>query len=650
LNITLLNPYFLIGIIAIGLPIIAHLISKKSGIKKRFSSIEFLLASKGEYTNLSKIRDLIMLILRSMIIVLLVTVFSKPALFSFSSAEEIGIRTLGIIIDNSFSVGYGTNFDAVKKKAGEIIESLADGSYAMVLPLVQPEIIKPSITENKNEMRNSLNNIELSSSYTDNIKIIEDTYSYLQNAPNERKEVVFISDMQRNGWDKIDFQREWFIPIDITTRKNLGNYAVRDFNIRDNGESYKINVSVSNFSDTNAKNILAKIKVSDQELNGFFDVKAGETSLKEFFLPKDPEDKGQIIGRVVISPDMLEIDNYRYFILPVSGFQMVLVVDGDPREVSRLSESYYVTTALETLSELLGLNIVLRDNDSFLKEDLHNYGSIFLANVGDLNPEKSNEISEFLGNGGTLVIFLGNRIPSNVYNTLLKNLLPADIGDILDGEYNLKPSEINPESEDYEKKLFGVRVAKLYELIPREGSQTLIKTTSNEPYLIKSAAGGGTVYLFASTADLGWNTLSLSPLFIPTIKSVFDQSIANKSGNRNIIVGDRFNVEIIKGLREATVINPSGERLKVNEANPIFANTHIPGLYEIEQSDNLKYYFSVNIDPEESNLEKLKLENIGFKKDTNSLRLKSLKEIWRYFAWALLVLFITESILRLKTI
>lgn len=650
MNLTLLNPYFLIGIIAIGLPIIAHLISKKSGIKKRFSSIEFLLASKGEYTNLSKIKDLVMLILRSMIIVLLVTVFSKPALFSFSSAEEVGIRTLGIIIDNSFSVGYGNNFDAVKKKAGEIIESLADGSYAMVLPLVQPEIIKPSITENKNEMRNFLNKIELSSSYTDNIKIIEDTYSCLQNAPNERKEVVFISDMQKNGWDKIDFQREWFIPIDITTRKNLGNYAVRDFSIRDNGESYKINVSVSNFSDTNAKNILAKIKVSDQELNGFFDVKAGETLLKEFFLPKDPEDKGQIIGRVVISPDMLEIDNYRYFILPVSGVQMVLVVDGDPKEVSRSSESYYVTNALETLSELLGLNIVLRDNDSFLKEDLHNYGSIFLANVGDLNPEKSNEISEFLGNGGTLVIFLGNRIPSNVYNTLLKNLLPADIGDILDGEYNLKPSEINPESEDYEKKLVSVRVDKLYELIPREGSQTLIKTTSNEPYLIKSAVGEGTVYLFASTADLGWNTLSLSPLFIPTIKSIFDQSIANKSGNRNIIVGDRFNVEIIKGLREATVINPSGERLEVNEANPIFANTHIPGLYEIEHSDNLKYYFSVNIDPEESNLEKLKLENIGFKKDTNSLRLKSLKEIWRYFAWALLVLFITESILRLKTI
>ncbi|MGH7902207.1 MAG: BatA domain-containing protein, partial [Thermodesulfobacteriota bacterium] len=561
MNLTLLNPYFLIGIIGIGLPIIAHLISKKSGIKKRFSSIEFLLASKGEYTNLSKIRDLIMLILRSMIIVLLVTVFSKPALFSFSSAEEIGIRTLGIIIDNSFSIGYGNNFDAVKKKAGEIIESLADGSYAMVLPLVQPEIIKPSITENKNEMRNSLNNIELSSSYTDNIKIIEDTYSYLQNAPNERKEVVFITDMQKNGWDKNDFQREWFIPIDITMGKSLGNYAVTDFNIRDYIESLKINVSVSNLSATKA-NILAKIQVSDNELNGFFDIEPGETLSKEFFLPKDPEDKGQIIGRVVISPDMLEIDNYRYFILSVSGVQMVLVVDGDPREVSRSSESYYVTTALETLSELLGLNIVLRDNDSFLKEDLHNYGSIFLANVGDLNPEKSNEISEFLGNGGTLVIFLGNRIPSNVYNTLLKNLLPADIGDILDGEYNLKPSEINPESEDYEKKLFSVRVANLYELIPREGSQTLIKTTSNKPYLIKSAAGKGTVYLFASTADLGWNTLPLSPLFIPTIKSVFDQSIANKSGNRNIIVGDRFNVEIIKGLRVAAVINPLGERLK----------------------------------------------------------------------------------------
>ena len=648
MNLTLLNPYFLIGIIAVGLPIIAHLISKKSGMKKRFSAIQFLLASQGEYTNLSKMKDLLMLILRSMIIVVLVIVFSKPSLFSFTSVEEMSVKNLGIIVDNSFSISYGTNFEIVKKKATEIIDSLANGSYAMVLPLVQSEIIEPSITEDKYEMKNSLDKTRLSSSYADNIRKIEDAYSLLQDAPNERNEVVFITDMQKNGWDKINFQREWFVPIDITMGKGLGNYALTDFNIRDHIESLKIDVSVSNFSATKA-NILAKVQVSDNEVNGFFDIEPGETLSKEFILPKDFENKGQIIGRVEISPDMLEIDNYRYFVLPGSGTQRVLVVDGDPREISRASESYYITNALETLSELSGFNVVLRDNESFLKEDFDNYRSIFLANVRDLSQEKAEEISEFLRNGGTLVIFLGNRVPSNVYNTLLTKILPADIGDILEGEYNLKSAEIFPGNEDYEKKLVSVKVDKLFELVPREGSLTLLITSNDRPYLIKSEVGKGTVYLFASTADLGWNTLPLSPVFIPTIKSIFDQSNANKSANRNFIVGNRVVVEIPNGSTEATVINPLGERHKVDKDDPIFVNTQIPGIYEVEQLGNLKYSFSVNIDPEESNLEKIKLDTISSKKESSPLQLKNLREIWRYFAWALLMLFITESILRLKS-
>jgi hypothetical protein len=82
LNLFFLNPFFLIGLTAVSLPIIAHLISRRSGFKKRFSAVSFLISSEAEAVKRSKIKDLIMLIIRSLILVSLVLVFSKPSVLS----------------------------------------------------------------------------------------------------------------------------------------------------------------------------------------------------------------------------------------------------------------------------------------------------------------------------------------------------------------------------------------------------------------------------------------------------------------------------------------------------------------------------------------------------------------------------------------
>jgi hypothetical protein len=95
LNFSFLNPLFLIGLAAIALPVIAHLISRKTGLRKRFPAVRFLIASQGDATARSRLKDILLLLLRSLIIVPLVLVFAKPALFSFAPAGRLvqhGIR------------------------------------------------------------------------------------------------------------------------------------------------------------------------------------------------------------------------------------------------------------------------------------------------------------------------------------------------------------------------------------------------------------------------------------------------------------------------------------------------------------------------------------------------------------------------------
>ncbi|MGH7909275.1 MAG: BatA domain-containing protein, partial [Thermodesulfobacteriota bacterium] len=64
MNISFLNPFFLIGLVTVSLPIVVHLISRKSGIKMSFSAVSFLISSQVETLRRSRIKDLILLIIR----------------------------------------------------------------------------------------------------------------------------------------------------------------------------------------------------------------------------------------------------------------------------------------------------------------------------------------------------------------------------------------------------------------------------------------------------------------------------------------------------------------------------------------------------------------------------------------------------------
>jgi len=650
LNFSLLNPYFLIGLGAVVLPVIAHLISRKSGTKKRFAALTFLLASQGETARRSKIKDLFLLLLRSLIIVLLVIVFAKPAVFSFTRLGADDASSVAFVIDNSFSMAYGNNFGTAKNKAKELIESLPDGSFAMVIPLVQTGKSKLGITQDKKKMKQDLNNIELSNSYTDNQRRIEEAFGVLQNTPNQRKEVLLITDLQKNGWTNEDIHRDWLTLIDVSEAEVLYNNAVTDFNIKETEELITSDVTVTNFEDTESRKILASIFITDHELNGFFQIEPGAAQQKQFSYHKSQIPAGEIISRVEITPDNLNVDNKRYFVLPREQGLRVLVVDGDPREIARLSESYYINGALETLSELLSLNLDLKDNDSFLSEDLENYNLIFMANVGDITPKKSEEIKKFIKNGGTLIIFLGNRISSNIYNKLLYDVLPAEIGSTTDGEFTLVPENSYLEFIKNKDSLKGVKANKLYTLIPKENSHIMMSTSDKYPFVIRNDEGKGAVILFASTADLSWNNLSLSPLYLPIIKTFFDLPVSKKSLDRNISIGDALTIEIGDDLDEVTVINPLGEKYNINRGNTKFSNTFVPGIYKVENEGNILYSFAVNVDPVESNLEKISTKSYSSPNDSESRRVKVFKEIWLYFLWAALALFITESLFRTRTI
>src|ERR1041384_3778906 len=104
---TFLNPYVLFGLIAASFPVLFHLFAQRKVRRVEFSSIRFLQKLEKSSMRKVKIKQILLLILRTLLIIALVMAFSRPALrgylggfFGTSHANT----TVALLIDNSASM------------------------------------------------------------------------------------------------------------------------------------------------------------------------------------------------------------------------------------------------------------------------------------------------------------------------------------------------------------------------------------------------------------------------------------------------------------------------------------------------------------------------------------------------------------------
>ncbi len=645
MNFSFLSPFFLIGFAALALPVIAHLISRKSGAVKKFPAVTFLLASRGDSAVRSRLKDFLLLLLRALVIALLVLVFARPSLFSMAPAGDESPRSLAVVVDNSFSMGYSGRFDSAVKTASGMVSSLPDGSFAIVAPLVSKPGERLIPSRDRAELRRAAGGIELSATYADNEKRLSEAYAALSDSPPEKKEVVFLTDMQRNGWGDSPAPRDWLRVVDVTEGEESPNRAVTEASAQRGKDETTLEIGVSNFSPDEARELLARVSLDGHEVNGYFDLKPHEKAVREFTLPADGAVGALGHGTASIEKDDLPIDDSRYFVLSGGEGAGVLIIDGDPREEARLSETYYLAGAGETISEISGTPVTVRDNEAFLSENLAPYGVIFLANVGDILPSNAVSLKEFVTSGGTLVIFPGERVRPSSYNALLKELLPGQLLTVQESGTFVSAEGV-AFSSDVRERLGSVRIGRHFSIYPEEGAETILSTASGDPFLLRKSLGGGSVYLFASTADTAWSDLPISPVFLPVVKELMDTSGNSGVRKRSYLAGEVAAIDAPSGSEGVEVSGPDGEKTTVSVANPTFAGTDVPGIYTVAQGGKPLYSFSVNVDPAESDLSRIIIESGAPGETGQPGFVKVFSELWRYFLWGAIALFISEAAAR----
>ena len=127
-----LTPLYLLGLAAVSLPLVLHLIRRTPKGRYSFSSLMFLAPSPPRLTRRSRIDHWLLLLVRVTALILLASAFARPFLRSLakSGISDHAGRKIVILVDTSASMQRDGVWPQVVRKVNEVLDDLGPGDDA----------------------------------------------------------------------------------------------------------------------------------------------------------------------------------------------------------------------------------------------------------------------------------------------------------------------------------------------------------------------------------------------------------------------------------------------------------------------------------------------------------------------------------------
>ena len=122
---SLLAPLFFLGALAIGLPVIFHLIRRQPRGKITFSSLMFLEPSPPRISRRSRLDNWFLLLLRGLALLLIAAAFARPFLRTSAATSLAPVeRMVVVVVDRSASMQRGDLWQQAVGRVGEVVDAL----------------------------------------------------------------------------------------------------------------------------------------------------------------------------------------------------------------------------------------------------------------------------------------------------------------------------------------------------------------------------------------------------------------------------------------------------------------------------------------------------------------------------------------------
>ena len=427
------------GAVAAAAPLVIHLLNRRRFRVIAWGAMDFLREAVKRNRRILKLRDILLLILRTVAVLLFGLALARPYFAGSGGAQASAGQPLHaiLLVDNSMSMGYRqgqqTVLDDAKAKGRELIDALPDGSRVSILPLCGGGVFSRDAYRTKKDATEALDKIEVTDrSITAGraIDLAKEAMEQATDVPSGAERIVLLSDEQLENWrgaspaSRLKGAPELQV-VDLSAR-NPENTSVSGFRLLDgladvstparfiakvthHGRSPRLHVQVTLSIDG--------APVQSKTIDSLNPDQTAEVTFDYQFT--DPPAPGQIhwsSAKVAIPPDRLEIDDARYLVVPVVAALPVIFVDqyGETEDAARnrLGETHQLRALLapqdvpgQTQTHLI--RMIKRRIDQLNPDELRNARLVVIAGVVKPEAENVRLLRDYVRQGGQLVIAAG---------------------------------------------------------------------------------------------------------------------------------------------------------------------------------------------------------------------------------------------------
>jgi hypothetical protein len=407
---TFFAPRYLFGLILIAVPILIHLWLRRRMKKVAFSSLEFLKKTEARRLGWLRLREILVLACRCLFTGLLFLSLSRPQLGNNAPAGNRR-ASVYLILDDTYSMGYGDNFGRAKRIADRLIDAYAPNAEFFVTGLAAAGPVGDFFWMSRRSAHERLKKIELGYR-TGVVKTLLEKYPAI--APRFPLEYIYIGDGQEANFRDYDAgqikgRKMYWIRVRAGQNAGLTGVAAKD-PARLTPENYAVTVRLDNYS---PRAWAGKIEV---KAGGFFHqadcrIPAGLEHDEELVFP------GAVRrGEAIWLGDSLEADNHFYFSIFRPSLLRILIAGPGGFLALTLNPSRELRT-------LFTVQSVVRIGTA----DLRNYDAVILDGLADLTEGEVKRLGNFLAQKNKAVLcFLGDQAGENLKNFLAP---AASVGD-----------------------------------------------------------------------------------------------------------------------------------------------------------------------------------------------------------------------------
>ena len=613
-----LNPIFLLGAAAAALPVLVHLVRRTRAVRLQFPSLMFLRRIEQKTIRRRRLRNLLLLALRTAALLLLALAFARPYFTGAGAASASTSQSSSVIlIDASYSMRYGDTFNRARQAARNAVTDAPAGEQFAVVQFSRSYDVAMPLKPGRDEALAAIAGMQPGLGSTDYLQAVQAAISLLKDAGGTKR-IHLISDFQDAGWNRsappvkvpADIK---LIPIDVSDAQP-SNLAVLEVKaepvVYQQKYAGKLTARVANFGAESVSNATVDFKLNDLTVERRqLRLDAGEHGVVEFSGFNVPD--GANRAAIEISGDAFTLDDKFYFTLRREEQNKVLVIDTATRG---RSESFFLQQSLAA-GENNRYAVTVKTAGTTGPGELEPYRVVIVNDAGGINEGLAAAIKAFAERGGGVILAAGRHTDAAEFNRAFAGLAPAQVGDAVQSRSYALMSQLksdHPIFAPFQRggRLASTRVYGYHRATANDGATTIAALDDGTPIIVEAAAGRGKVLLITTTLDTSWNDLPLTPMFLPLARQMLEY-LGGRETPAAYTIGQVIAAPPDTDGSQPAIDSPAGGRLNDARQNPTgelaFDAAEI-GYYKFRYR-NRNEFAAVNLDTRESDFSKLNVDD-----------------------------------------